>query len=128
MNNLYFIKKEIKEIENELKELNNLGSSTMNDMPKGNKVGNPTETLVIRRDSIIKKLNKKIAIYIKEYERTINFINSIDDSEIRLIARLRFLSCKDWQYIAAEISPDDKYIHWTTPRKKLVRYLENKNK
>lgn len=125
LNTLYYKKKDIQELEYQLAELNNLGSAPYNDMPKGNITSDPTGNFVVKKSRIMEKLKKYRSEYLKEYERINDFVNEIEDDEIRLIARLRFIKNKDWFYIAAEISPEHKTIHWTTPRKKLIRYLEN---
>lgn len=128
LNKLYFIKKNIKALEEELAELNNLGSAPINDMPKADgKVSNPTEKFVLRKNKILEKIKKKQEEYLTEYEKIYDFIDEIEDEEVKLIARLRFIKQKNWFYIAEEISPEDKITHWTTPRKKLNRYLENKD-
>ena len=128
LNKLYYMKKNIKELEEELAEINNLGSAPLNDMPKADgKVSNPTELFVLRKNRILEKLNKKYETYLTEYEKINNFIDVIDDEEVKLIARLRFIKQKNWFDIAEEISPEDRITHWTTPRKKLNRYLESKN-
>ena len=127
LNKLYFIKKNIKALEDELAELNNLGSAPINNMPKGQGVSNPTEKFVLRKNRILEKLNKKYEEYLTEYEKIDDFIEKIEDEEVKLIARLRFIKQKNWFYIAEEISPEDKMTHWTTPRKKLNRYLESKD-
>jgi hypothetical protein len=127
LNKLYYMKKNIKELEEELAEINNLGSAPLNDMPKADgKVSNPTELFVLRKNRILEKLNKKYETYLTEYEKINNFIDVIDDEEVKLIARLRFIKQKNWFDIAEEISPEDRITHWTTPRKKLNRYLESK--
>lgn len=125
LNKLYYIKKNIKELEEELAELNNLGAAPITDSIKGNKVSNPTESYVIKRNRILEKLNKVRHEYLEEYEKISDFINDIEDEEIKLIARLRFIKQKDWVYIAEEISPEDKTRDRTTPRKKINRYLRN---
>lgn len=124
LNNLYYKKKDITALEQELAELNNLGSAPLDDTPRTKTPGKPTENYVIKRLKIINDLKKAYEEYYNEYERVSSFINDIEDDEVRLIARLRFISLKDWFYIAEEISPEDKTIHWTTPRKKLKKYLE----
>lgn len=127
LNKLYYMKKNIKELEEELAEINNLGSAPLNDMPKSNgKVSNPTELFMLRRNRILEKLEKKKDQYLEEYEKISNFIDVIEDEEVKLIARLRFIKQKNWFDIAEEISPEDRITHWTTPRKKLNRYLESK--
>jgi len=127
LNKLYFIKKNIKALEDELKELNNLGSAPMDNMPKGQGKSDPTSKFVLRKNRILEKLNKKYEEYLTEYEKIDEFIEEIKDEEVKLIARLRFIKQKNWFDIAEEISPEDKITHWTTPRKKLNRYLESKN-
>lgn len=128
LNKLYYIKKNIKALEEELAEINNLGSAPLNDMPKANgKVSNPTELFMIRKNRILEKLEKEKNQYLDEYKTINNFIEKIDDEEVKLIARLRFIKQKNWFDIAEEISPEDRITHWTTPRKKLNRYLEGMN-
>jgi hypothetical protein len=125
LNKLYYIKKNIRELEEELEELNNLGAAPITDSIKGNNVSNPTEQYVIKRNRILEKLNKVRHEYLEEYEKISDFINDIEDEEIKLIARLRFIKQKDWVYIAEEISPEDETRDRTTPRKKINRYLRN---
>ena len=123
LNKLYYIKKNIKELEDELKELNNLGSAPLNDMPKADgKTSNPTELFVIRKNRILEKLTKNYVKYLTEYEKINNFIDSLEDEEVKLIARLRFIKHEDWETIGQEVHADR-----TTPSKKIRRYLENMN-
>lgn len=124
-NTLYYKKKNIQELEYQLAELNNLGSAPNSDMPKGKTTSDPTGNFVVKKLKIMEKLEKCRIDYLNEYERINDFITNIEDAEIQLIARLRFIKNEDWFYIAAEISPENKTIHWTTPRKKLIRYLES---
>lgn len=127
LNKLYYIKKNIKPLEEELAELNNLGSAPLNDMPKADgKVSDPTTLFVMKKNRILEKLMKEYETYLTEYEKIKKFIDGIEDEEVKLIARLRFIKQKNWFDIAEEISPEDKITHWTTPRKKLNRYLESK--
>ena len=126
LNKLFYIKKDIKQLEEQLAELNNLGSAPLSDMPKGTNTSDPTQKFVEKKEKIITKLNKAYTKYVTEYEKINDFIESIDDTEVKLIARLRFIKHLDWFDIAEEISPRRKSIHWTTPRKKIVRYLEKK--
>ena len=109
LNKLYYIRKNIKALEEELAEINNLGSAPLNDMPKANgKVSNPTELFMLRRNRILEKLEKKKDQYLEEYETINNFIDVIEDEEVKLIARLRFIKQKNWFDIAEEISPEEK--------------------
>ena len=123
LNKLYYMKKNIKELEEELAELNNLGSAPLNDMPKGNTTGNPTESFVIKKSRILEKLKDAHELYLSEYEKISDFINNIEDEEIKLIARLRFIKHKDWESIGKEVNADR-----TTPSKKFRKYWESLDK
>jgi hypothetical protein len=123
LNKLYYIKKNIKELEGELAELNNLGSAPLNDMPKGNEVGNPTQLFVMKKNRILENLTDEYVKYLTEYEKISDFINNIEDEEIKLIARLRFIKHKDWETIGQEVNADR-----TTPSKKMRNYLESLDK
>lgn len=127
LNKTYYLKKNIDRLEEQLKELNNLGSAPITDMPKGNGTSDPTQKYTLKKAKIMEKLFKKYDEYLDEYNKINDFINKISDEEVKLIATLRFIDHKDWFYIAEEISPESKTVHWTTPRKKLKRYLERDN-
>lgn len=128
LNKLFYIKRDLKHLEDELAELNNLGSAPLSDMPKAQKVSDPTTNYAIKKERIISKINKTREKYLTEYEKINDYIEEIDEPDIKLIARLRFIKHLDWYSIAEEISPVNKMTHWTTPRKKLNRYLEKKEK
>ena len=128
LNKLFYIKRDLKALEDELAELNNLGSAPLTDMPKAQKVSDPTTNYAIKKERIISKINKTREKYLTEYEKINDYIEDIDEPDIKLIARLRFIKHLDWYAIAEEISPENKMTHWTTPRKKLNRYLEKKEK
>lgn len=127
LNKTYYLKKNIDRLEEQLKELNNLGSAPITDMPKGTGTSDPTQKYFLKKASITEKLLKKYDEYLDEYDKIYDYINKITDEEVKLIATLRFIDHKDWFDIAEEISPENKIIHWTTPRKKLKRYLEREN-
>lgn len=126
LNKLFYIQRDLKHLEDALAELNNLGSANITGMPRGNEVSDPTLNFAIKKERILKKLVKTQVKYLTEYEKINDFIESIEDAEIKLIARMRFIKHLDWFDIAEEISPINKTTHWTTPRKKLIRYLERK--
>ena len=126
LNSLFYLKKEIKSLEDEIKELTNLGSAAFSDMPKGNMVGDPTLKYVAKKLKLESELKMKLSIYINKYDELTTYINNIEDVEIRLIARLRYIENKSWNEIADYLSDDDKYIGEHAPRKKLERYFAKK--
>ena len=65
------------------------------------------------------KLQKKFDELVSEVQRIEEYIESIDDAEIRVIARMRFIENKDWQVIG-----DEMYMDRTTVSRKMKRFLE----
>lgn len=61
--------------------------------------------------------------YLRMVVKAENFINSIEDSEIRLIARLRFIDAYRWEDIGYRINYDGSWA-----RKKLKRFLKKPKK
>lgn len=128
INSLYYIKKEIMAIKSELEELNNLGSPVYSEMPKGNGVGDPTQKYVEKKMKLESELNRLLNTYMVKFKETNAFIQTIEDDETRLIARLRFIENLSWNKIADELSKDGKCISEFAPRKKLNRYLKKLEK
>lgn len=104
LNKLYWLKQEITQLESEIKELSKLPDN----------LGN---TMLLRS-----KLDKKLIEFVEERINVEAVINNIDDSEIRVIARKRYIENKSWERIGKEM-----YMDRTTAYKKLQRY-ENSHK
>ena len=114
MNSLYWIKKEIQKIENQLEELTFIGGKVVNGMPSGNKISNPTEQFIATKLRLQEQLTSVLNKYISERERIEDEIEKIDDAEIRLIARMRFIDNMDYEDIGREL-----HLHRTSVYKKL---------
>ena len=119
LNKLYWLKQEIAQIENQIKELTVLSATSMNGMPSGSNVSSPVERFYDRLERLKEKLQTKLDEYIIEKERIEDYIENIEDAEVRVIARKRFIENKDYQTIG-----DEMYIDRTTAYKKLKRYFE----
>lgn len=108
----FYLKKEIEDLEERINKLGvGIGSIVLTDMPKGNK----------KRVSIQEKITELKNKYIEarvsaleEYLKIENYINSVEDTEIRTIMRMRFLDLKTWDEIGKEF-----YSDRTTISKKL---------
>lgn len=118
LNKLYWIKQEIAQIENQIKELTVLSASAASGMPERNSISSPVERFFERLESLKEKLRIKLDEYIAEKERIEECIEKIDDAEIRVIARKRFIENKDYRTIGEEL-----YSERTTVYKKLKRGL-----
>lgn len=118
LNKLYWLKKEIEQIEMQIKELTLLSAMAMNGMPSGNSVSSPVEKFYDRLEKLRKKLQAKLNEYITEKERIEDYIENIEDAEIRVIARMRFVDNLDFQTIGNEM-----YMDRTTAYRKLKNYI-----
>lgn len=119
LNKLYWLKREVTQIEEQIKELTILSAVQMSGMPSGNSVSAPVEQYFARLDKLKTKLEKAKDKVLKETEILEQYIENIEDSEIRVIARARFLECKKWEAIGRE-----NHMERTTASKKLKKYLE----
>lgn len=121
LNSLFWLKKERKQIENQIKELTVLSAVSMSGMPSGGNVTSPVERFNERLEQLKEKLQKKCDEILAETERIEGVIESITDADVRVIARERFINNKGFQAIG-----DELFIDRTTAYKKLKRYFERK--
>ena len=118
----YKIKKEIKQIENNIHEVEEtvISASKITGMPfLKNNNNSPTEKIGIKLAKLKAKLLKKTEKLLDEANKIEEFIETVEDSDIRIIIQKRFLDCKTWQQVADEIMTDR-----STPYYRLKKYLE----
>ena len=124
LNRLYWLKIEIKQIENQIKELTVLKGSTISAMPTAKGApSSPVEQFVLKVEKLTKKLNKKRNELVAETERIEAYIESIEDDEVRIIARARFIDNKKFEEIGNEV-----HMHRTTVARMLDKYIERRTK
>ena len=122
LNTIYWLKREKAQIENQIKELTVLSAVSMSGMPSGNNVSSPVERFNERLERLTEKLQRKCAEILAETERIEDYIENIEDAEVRVIARMRFIENKTFQVIG-----DELYIDKSTAYKKLDKYFERNN-
>lgn len=117
------LKNEIKQLEDNIKEIEAtvIGSSKITDKPivSTNNKDNPTERIAIKLLRLRKKLlhkKEKLIAYFNEIE---DYLDTIEDGEIRIIIRKRFLEGKTWSVISKELVTDR-----STPYYRLQKYLK----
>lgn len=120
LNKLYYIKIEIENIKNEIKNLPIISSPQYTGMPHGTGVSNPVESYYLKKEKLLDKLNAKIEKYTEELIRIEGIIDKIEDIEIRAIARMRYINNMRWEDIAQTVHQER-----TTVAKKLKKYLRN---
>lgn len=120
---LYFLNKEILNDKKRLKYLKDYKLGKIEDF-RTLKISSSFEKNC-EIDNEINCLIEKIEYNIKrcwmEINRLNEFINSIEDSEMRLIFALRHIDGLSWQEIAFSIG----YCDESTPRKRYERFLKN---
>lgn len=114
----YWLKKEVKNIENKLEEFGDGVSAISYE----EKVGSSGLTLTIqeKRSMLIEKLINARLDALEEYLRIETFIEKVDNTEVKSIMRLRFQELKSWGEIGIELDKDR-----TTVAKILRKYLKS---
>ena len=137
-----FIKARIKEIEERIAELvadiieldqeNGLGSVNLDGMPHGSTPGDPVARMAIAMAALHeekKKLKAELEerrVELIEKEREIReYIEGVENEEVKLIIEWRFIDLLDWHEIAGKLEDVyGKYVDRSTPGKKMRKYLE----
>ena len=113
----YYLTIEIKDIEERIAKFGNgVGSKEFDNEISGTG----------KRESIQEKYMELKSLYIarltalEEYIKIEKYISDVEDPEIRLIMRLRFMDLKDWDEIGAKLNYDR-----TSVSKKVRRYIKS---
>lgn len=116
----YWLKIEIEKIENQIIEFGDgVGAVKYSD---GIKSAKKQQSIQEKKMELVNKLTNARLSALEKYLEIENYIETVDDPEIRLIMRYRFLNLKDWYFIGEELHCDR-----TTASKKMRDYLK-KNK
>lgn len=115
----FWLKKEVKHLENQLEEFGDGVSATSFE----EKIGSSGISISIqeKRQRIIEKLTNARLSALEEYIKIETYINKVEDVEIKAIMVLRFQELKNWDEIGKEL-----HMERTTASKKLRRYLGGK--
>lgn len=126
LNSLYWLTIEIERIEERIHSLksDSLGASALDGLPHSGTVGRPTEALAIKYLQLVEELEDLCRQKVQKEHEIIEFIESVDDEEIKVIMRLRYIHCMCWADIASAVSSNFKDTHRTTVSKKLKRWLK----
>ena len=130
------LEKRISELELEIAELERdigVGSVNLDGMPHGSTPGDPVARMAIAlatQHETLKKLYaelKEKCAELKAKEREIReYIDSIENEEVKLIIEWRFIDLLDWYEIVGKLEDmTGKYVDRSTPGKKMRKYLEN---
>ena len=109
----YYLKKEIIQIEEKIKEIDNtfLSANRINGMRYEKRLSNPQETRMILVEKYVKRLEEKQEEALRELLRIEKFLDSISDPEDRLIFRYRYIDLKEWANIAMLMHMSERTIY-----------------
>ncbi|KZL93951.1 hypothetical protein [Clostridium magnum] len=123
LSQLYYLNREIEQLKNRITELECVATSTssrITGMPHAlgisDKVGKYAAEIADLKELL--DLNLKKCFY--ELNRLNRYIESIDNSEMRMILSLRYINGLSWEQVAASISP---YATEDSIRMRHNRYL-----
>lgn len=109
----YCLKKEIKQIEERIKEIDDtfLSANRINGMRYEKRLSNPQEQRMILIEKYDKRLEEKKDEALKELMKIENFIDSINDPEIRMIFRYRYIELMEWNKIAILVNMSERTVY-----------------
>lgn len=108
----YYLKKEIKQIEERIKEIDDtfLSANRINGMRYEKRLSNPQEQRMILIEKYDKRLEEKKDEALKELMKIEDFIDSINDPEIRMIFRYRYIELTEWNKIAMLVHMSERTV------------------
>lgn len=124
LSQLYYLKKEIKEQQRRLKELETLATNctaNVTGLPNGNGVSDKIANYATEIADLKSLLDLNLKKCFYELNRLDRFISSVKDSEIRTILTLRYSQGLSWQQIAQSMGV---LGDGSTERKKHNRFLK----
>lgn len=124
LSQLYYLKKEIKEQQRRLKELEVLATNCtakVTGLPNGNGVSDKIASYATEIADLKSLLDLNLKKCFYELNRLDRFISSVNDSEMRIILTLRYSQGLSWQQIAQNMGV---LGDGSTERKKHNRFLK----
>ena len=123
LSQLYYLKKEIKEQQRRLAELEETAtncSAQITGLPSGRGISVKTGNYAAQIADLRALLDSNLKKCFDELNRLNRYIQSVDDSQMRTILRLRYIRGLTWQRIAFEIGEHDEQY----PRRKHNAFLQ----
>ena len=123
-----YIKARIGKVEERIAELeqeDGLGALNMDGMPHGSTPGDPVARMALARATLHEQL-VRLRADLEEKEREIReYIDSLEDEQVKLIIEWRFIDLLDWYEIAGKLEDmTGKTVDRSTPSKRLKKYLK----
>jgi hypothetical protein len=129
----YWLNREIQQLQRELNDLEGKEYKAINysGMPHGSGTSDDVARLATQRAELHKLISLKLEECMIARTRIERYINSLEDSEMRMILRLRHINGLAWEQITAELIPLDdngdeigREKHRTTTYRKYKKFIE----
>lgn len=136
LNEIYWLNKEIEDLENRLQELeeeDGLKASSFNETTKSNSNQSIVERVALKRVELQNQLYQNKLLILEEKSKIESFIEKIPNSKLRTIVRLRNIDLLTWEEIAKALSMTRKtatnqYNEFISSLKKDLEKRKEKNK
>ena len=106
LSQLYFLTKEIAKDKERLARLEaaaRIRAEQLTGMPRGGVKKDKVGDLSAEIADLEKEIDRNVARCYKEMARLTRYVDSIPDSQMRLVFKLRCIDCKSWKRIALDI-------------------------
>lgn len=113
LNELYWLTKEVEDLQNRLDELdetNGVGSSKMGDGIHGSDISNPVEKVAIKKMELRTRIAQTMLVILEQKEKIERYVETIPNSQIRTIVRLRNIDLMSWEAIGNFLQTDRKTV------------------
>lgn len=124
LSQLYYLNREIEQINRRLQELDDKSTSSthiITGMPRGTDMNDIVGNCASEIADLKSLLDIKLKECFYELNRLNRYINSVDDSEMRMILTLRYINGLCWQQVAFSIGSEGD---GSTERKKHNRFIK----
>ena len=123
LSQLYYLKKEIRQQQKRLQELETAATSCtskITGMPHGTGINDKISKYAAQIADLKGLLDLNLKKCFNELNRINRFIESVEDSEMRMILTLRYTQNLSWRNIATTMNYQDESV----PRKRHDRFLK----
>jgi hypothetical protein len=119
----YYLNKEIRQLERELKELDGKEYKQINltGMPHGSGITDDVARIATQRAELHRLISLKLEECMIARARIERYINSVEDSEMRIILRERHIKGVTWLKIAIQLGKQDANYPW----RKYEKFLQD---
>ena len=121
LSQLYYLTREITQYKEKLSELESRGFQTaLTGGGRLNRISDPTGTLAVKVAEYKEMIKDKYLELVEKQIAAENYISSLEDVQLRLVMRLRFIELQSWIKIARAMGSYNE----ATPRRMVDRFFE----